>query len=331
MASSEERQDVTARPRGAALSQRPLREQLESYLAHHRKTARDSAQRMVQAPLASLTTWMVMGIALALPLCLLLLLHSLQSVSAGWEEASRVTVYLEPGVDRNEALSLRSDLLARRDIAAVDFLPKEEALAEFRAGSGLGEALDFLGENPLPHTLILSPVADVRTSGPLRTLVQELQTLPGVDRVQLDLEWLQRLNALADILGRGVLALGGLLAAAVVLVIGNTIRLSIESRRDEILVAKLVGGTDAFVRRPFLYTGVWFGFGGSVVAWWLVEIALWWMNGPVERLANLYGSQFQLQGLGFEAVVGVLLLGMLLGWLGAWVAVKRHLSAIEPT
>ena len=135
---------------------------------------------------------------------------------------------------------------------------------------------------------------------------------------------------MTDLLARAVWALAILLAAAVVLVIGNTVRLAIESRRDEILVAKMVGGTDAFVRRPFLYTGAWFGLGGGVVAWILLQVSLWWLSGPVERLAGLYRSDFSLNGLTFDGVLALLIVAMLLGWLGAWVAVKRHLDAIEP-
>ncbi|MDX1635800.1 MAG: permease-like cell division protein FtsX [Marinobacter sp.] len=316
--------------RGARRGKAPWREMLETYLAHHRKVARDSARRMVQTPVASLMTWTVMGVALALPVGLLLLLTSLQGVSAGWESAARVTVYLSDDTTLEQANRLRLELATRPDVAEIELIDKAAALAEFRASSGLSQALDYLDENPLPHTLLVTPAEAARGGVAMSNLLTSLEASPGVARVQVDLGWLQRLNAITELLGRGVWALALLLAVAVILVIGNTIRLAIESRRDEILVAKLVGGTDAFVRRPFLYTGVWFGLGGGVVAFVLLQITLWWLSGPVEQLASLYRSQFSLSGLSVEGSVLLLLTAVAFGWLGAWLAVKRHLDAIEP-
>lgn len=316
--------------KGANQSRSPLQQQAESYLVHHRKVARDSAERLWRTPVASMMTWTVMGVALALPVALLLLLTSLQGVSAGWESSARITAYLSDSATLDDARALQAEAQADSRVLEVELIDKDQALAEFRASSGLNDALDYLEGNPLPHTLLVTPDEASRTAGGVETLVTRLQGMDGVDRVQVDLGWLQRLNAMTDLLARAVWALALLLAAAVVLVIGNTVRLSIENRRDEILVAKLVGGTDAFVRRPFLYTGAWFGLGGGVVAWVLLQLSLWWLSGPVERLAGLYRSDFSLNGLTFEGALALLIVAMLLGWLGAWVAVKRHLDAIEP-
>lgn len=325
-----ERRPDPRHPRGAGAF-RSWRDPFDSYISHHRKTARESARRTLAAPIASLMTWIVMGIAMALPVCLMLLLVSLQSVADGWEDAARINVYLDEMVDEADAAALHGDILARADVASVVLIPRDQALDEFRASSGLGAALDYLEQNPLPHTLVVTPAVGERTQESLSQLDDYLSGLPGVERVQIDLEWLQRLNTIADILGRGVIAISLLLAAAVVLVIGNTIRLAIESRRDEIVIVKLVGGTDAFVRRPFLYTGVWYGLGGALVAWCLVEVTFWWVGEPVERLALLYGGGFSLEELSFTSGLALLATGALLGWSGSWVAVKRHLRAIEPT
>ncbi|MBO6849790.1 MAG: cell division protein FtsX [Marinobacter sp.] len=316
--------------KGANQSRSPLQQQAESYLVHHRKVARDSAERLWRTPVASMMTWTVMGVALALPVALLLLLTSLQGVSAGWESSARITAYLSDSVTLDDARALQAEAQADSRVLEVELIDKDQALAEFRASSGLNDALDYLEGNPLPHTLLVTPDEASRTAGGVETLVTRLRGMNGVDRVQVDLGWLQRLNAMTDLLARAVWALALLLAAAVVLVIGNTVRLSIENRRDEILVAKMVGGTDAFVRRPFLYTGAWFGLGGGVVAWVLLQLSLWWLSGPVERLAGLYRSDFSLNGLTFDGALALLIVAMLLGWLGAWVAVKRHLDAIEP-
>lgn len=325
-----ERRAAAGQARGAD-AVRSWRDPFDSYLAHHRKTARESWRRMLAAPLASLMTWIVMGIAMALPVCLMLLLVSLESVSEGWGDAARVNIYLTDAASESDALALRSAVLARDDVSAVTFISREQALEEFRASSGLGDALDYLDQNPLPHTLVVTPVDTRQSQAGLALLTDHLEGLPSVDRVQIDLEWLQRLNIIADILRRGVTALSLLLAAAVVLVVGNTIRMAIEGRRDEIVIVKLVGGTDAFVRRPFLYTGVWYGLGGAMVAWALVEVAFWWVGAPVERLGALYGNGFSLQGLPLLSGLVLLAAGALLGWLGSWLAVKRHLKAIEPT
>lgn len=316
--------------RGAKAARSPLAQQASSYFGHHRKVARDSARRLWLAPVASLMTWTVMGVALALPVALMLLLASLQGVSAGWESSARVTAYLAPDVTLDQAKALRQTLSKDSRVADVDLIDRDTALAEFRASSGLEDALDYLNENPLPHTLLVTPGDGSRTADGIQTLLTVVEGMAGVEQVQVDLGWLQRLNAMTELLGRAVWALAILLSAAVVLVIGNTVRLSIENRRDEILVAKLVGGTDAFVRRPFLYTGAWFGLGGGVVAWLLLQVSLWWLSGPVERLTGLYHSDFSLSGLTLDGILALIIAAMLLGWLGAWIAVKRHLDDIEP-
>ncbi|MDX1756902.1 MAG: permease-like cell division protein FtsX [Marinobacter sp.] len=320
----------TRRSRGADHPRSAARDAAESYLSHHRKVARDSARRLWRTPLASLMTWMVMGVALALPVGLLLLLDSLQGLSAGWESSARITAYLEQSLSVEQARQLRLEIGARGDTADVDLIDRDSALAEFRASSGLADALDYLDENPLPHTLLVTPLETNRNASGVERLARELEALPGIARIQVDLGWLQRLNGMTELLGRAIWVLSLLLGGAVVLVIGNTIRLAIENRRDEILVAKLVGGTDSFVRRPFLYTGVWFGLGGGVVAWLLLQVSLWWLSGPIERLAGLYHSDFVLSGLSVDGALALLVGAAVLGWLGAWVAVKRHLDAIEP-
>lgn len=271
-----------------------------------------------------------MGVALALPVALLLLLTSLEGVSAGWESSARLTAYLQLDASLDDMKDLGKRIDADGRVAGVELVSREQALAEFRKSSGLGDALDYLDDNPLPHTLLITPEDNTRTEVGVEQLMRFVEGLKGVERVQVDLGWLQRLNAMTELLSRAVWALSILLAAAVVLVIGNTVRLAIESRRDEILVAKLVGGTDAFVRRPFLYTGAWFGLGGGMVAWILLQLSLWWLSGPIGRLAGLYRSDFALSGLSVDGAFALIIVSMLLGWLGAWMAVKRHLDNIEP-
>lgn len=316
--------------RGAARTRTPWRDQFRSWFSHHRRSARDSAVRLRDAPLSSLMTGLVMGIALALPTALFLIMGSIQQIGGGWEQAGRLSVYLAPDTDMERAEALSERWTRNAAVGDVRIIPRDEAMAAMRSSEGFGGTLDFLNENPLPHTLVLTPDRDYREAGALEDLAERLRQADGVDQVKLDLAWLQRLNAMAEVLGRGTQALTLLLVIGVVLVIANTVRLAIESRRREIIVARLVGGTDSFVRRPFLYTGLWYGALGGLLAWWLVEVAFWWLSGPVGRLADLYNSGFELQRPGPDEVALLLGSALLLGWLGAWWAVHRHLRAVEP-
>jgi cell division transport system permease protein len=218
----------------------------------------------------------------------------------------------------------------RDSVDAVRLISAEQAMAEFRASSGFGGALDKLERNPLPPVLVVTPAANARAPQQAAALLAELEALPEVDLAQLDMEWLQRLQAIMNIARRGVTAIAILLGLAVLLIVGNTIRLDIQNRREEIEVIKLVGATDGFVRRPFLYGGIWYGLLGGVLAWLLVHGALLLINRPAEQLALLYGADHRLLGPGLQGTLLLLGVGAALGLLGSWLAVGRHLSAIEP-
>lgn len=309
---------------------------LKRFMRRHFIVARDSAKRLLLAPWSSLMTWFAIGIALALPAILLLLLGNLQTVSQGWESAAQISLFIKKDQTVEQIDSLRKKIANKGGVASIDMITADQALAEFRQNSGFGDVLDKLETNPLPTVLIVhltDQLANTNTeknNPSVQEMFIELKALPEVDQAVLDQAWLQRLQSLLQ-LGRRIAAvLAVLLATGVVLVIGNTIRLAIENRRDEILVVKLVGGTDAFVRRPFLYTGIWFGFGGALLGWILITLTIWWLSAPVENLANLYQSTFTLRDPGFAGGLLLLLCGTLLGFLGAWLAVWRELNRIEP-
>jgi cell division transport system permease protein len=214
------------------------------------------------------------------------------------------------------------------EITSADYISPVDALAEFKALSGFGEVVDSLDENPLPAVIMLDPAsADVAD---VENLVLRLNNYPPIESLSVDLQWLQRLYSILELARRSIIGVSAVLALAVVLIIGNTIRLAIESRRSEIEVVKLVGGTDAFVRRPFLYTGFWFGLGGGLVAWILVEVSLMWISAPVAELAGLYDSDFSLLGLGPGVGILLFVISAGLGLTGAWLAVNRHLDVIQP-
>jgi cell division transport system permease protein len=289
-----------------------------------------SLGRIAQHPLATAMTVAVIAVALALPLFLYVLLQNARAVTADWNQAFQLSVYLTPKADGNRADALARQLRARADVAAVRVITAEQALAEFRAASGFGSALDALDSNPLPYTLVVTPSIAASTTQGTAVLKTSIGSLPGVDAVQLDTEWVQRLHALLELLRRVVALTGVLLGLSVVLVVGNTIRLDILNRRAEIEVMKLVGATDGFARRPFLYSGTWYGLGGGLGAVLVVAIAVAVLDRPLERLSALYGSDFHLKGLRFADVVRILAGGAFFGWLGSWIAATRHIRAVEP-
>jgi cell division transport system permease protein len=317
---------ATAGREGASLSRARLKDQYHGWLQHHRLSAADSLSRVLESPVSSVLTWLVIGIALALPVGLSVALDNVDTLSTSWDSPAQISLFLEASVTSGDAAELAGGLATRDDVADSRFVSREAALEEFGVLSGFGDVLASLEENPLPHLILASPAPGADAVA-LRT---DLEALPEVAEALLDMEWLQRLNSLMHLSRRLVHIVGGLLVLGVVLILGNTIRLAIENRREEIVVVKLVGGSNAFVRRPFLYTGLWYGVGGGVLAGILVSLALWFLQQPVADLANLYGSDFRLRGLGIMGALNLVMLGGLLGLGGAWLAVTRHLVHIQP-
>ncbi len=302
-------------------------------LAHwfklHIRNCVDALRDLGARPLATTLTAAVIAIALALPASLNLLVKNGRNLAGGWESARNFSVYLVPGTAPDAARKLATDLGRQDGVAEVVFTDADTALASFRESSGLGDAIDQLDKNPLPHTLTVTP-EDTATGEQLRKLAAQLEARNDVDLVQIDTVWVERLNAILDFLRRVVLIATVLLVAGLLIIIGNTIRLDIQNRRDEIEVLKLLGASDGFVRQPFLYVGLWYGVCGGVLALLLLLISGWVLSGPVERLIGLYGAEITVLGLDGATALLVLAGGVLAGWGGAWTAVARHLSAIQP-
>ncbi|NOX92293.1 MAG: cell division protein FtsX [Gammaproteobacteria bacterium] len=310
---------------------RKPRGQVNAYFTHHLWVLVSSLGVLWRTPLATLMTAAVIGIALALPAGLHVLLQNVQQLSTGWEGTAQMSLFLKPDVPEKRIQALVDKLRGWDGVAGVRYISREQALAEFRELSGFGDALDSLDENPLPAVLVLQPTTGAAEPAQMELLLGKVQKLELVDLAQLDMEWVRRLSGIIEVGKRGVLLLGGLLALAILLVVGNTIRLTILSRRQEIIVTKLIGATNAFIRRPFLYTGFWYGLMGAVLAWLLVAALLGLLSDPVNRLSFLYNSEFSLGGPGLETVFILLGSGITLGLLGSWLAVGKHLQAIEPS
>jgi len=298
------------------------------YFSLHARNFVAALGRLGNTPIGATLNVLVVAIALALPAAMQVLIANASSMSPAFDDAADLTVYLELEVSDDRGRALSAEIALRDDVESTNFVSKLEGLAEFRTRTGLGGALEGITANPLPHVIRVRPaVGDIET---IDALAGALTELDETQSVQLDRLWVERLGAIVALGGRAVDMITLLLAAAVILVIGNTIRLEINNRRTEIEVLKLVGATDGFIRRPFLYTGLCLGSIGAIAAAAMIGIGLLLLSRPVGNLAALYSADFRLSGLslqGFGILVGG---GALLGWGGAWIAAARHLKAIEP-
>lgn len=272
---------------------------------------------------------LVIAVTLALPAAINLVIKNARAVSGSWDNALDFAVYLKQDLSINDAEGLGRLIAQRADVDAVEIITSDEALAEFKQQSGFGEALDQLPENPLPHTLVVRPGAG-NTSASMILLHEEIGNLPETDYVQADTDWVQRFHAILDIVRQAIAIGAGLLGIAIVVIIGNTIRLDIENRREEIEVTKLIGASNAFVRRPFLWTGFWYGLFGGLLALALVRYGLFLLEGPVARLAGLYQSNIVISSLGIEESAAIVGIGVFLGLFGSWFTTARHMRRIEP-
>jgi cell division transport system permease protein len=289
-----------------------------------------SLGRLVRHPLSTMMTVAVIGIALALPAGLQLLVSNGRALSGHWDSAIEISVYLEQSVSTERAAEYAQELRNDEAIADVRLISADDAFEEFRQYSGFGTALDALTDNPLPNLLVLRPAPGMDSEMAVASLGKRLELMLPAEMIQTDTEWVGRFHAMLDLVKRVVALAAALLALGVLIIVGNTIRLDIQNRRDEIEVTKLIGATDAFIRRPFLYTGAWYGFFGGLFALGLVTTSLWALEEPVGRLAGLYGSKFQLAAPEVPEIAVLVVGGTALGWLGSWVSATRNMRRIEP-
>jgi len=302
---------------------------LRVWLQLHASNCIGSLGRLLRHPFANFMTILVIGITLALPAAMHLMVKNAASMSGRWENALDFSMYLHKDVSLQDAERLADIIRQRADVREVTLISAEQGKQEFKAQSGFGAALDHLTNNPLPHTLIVRP-GSASTEQTVLLLNEELSNLPEADFVQVDTEWVQRFLAFLDIARRAVLMGGTLLGIAITVIIGNTIRLDIQNRREEIEVTKLIGASNAFVRRPFLYSGLWYGLFGGLLALALIGYGLHALSEPVARLSSLYDSTFAVLSLDPLESLAIVATGVFLGLAGSWVATARHMRAIEP-
>ncbi|HUP90920.1 MAG TPA: permease-like cell division protein FtsX [Solimonas sp.] len=288
-----------------------------------------SLGKLAQNPVGSFLTALVIGITLALPAGLHIVTQNLSAISYSWEGSLQMSLFLKDSVSRDQGVALATELAGRPGVVHSEYISREQSLGEFRELSGFGEALDILQENPLPAVIAITPNR-AQSKSQIDQMLHDFTALPQVELAKMDQKWLERLYAILAIVERAVFMIASLLALAVIVIVGNTIRLDIEARREEIVVMKLIGAPDSFIRRPFLYTGFWYGLSGAVFALALIVIGMLAIAGPSRQLAELYESTMLPSGIGFGDAVLLLLSGILLGLLGAFWTVTRHLSKIEP-
>jgi cell division transport system permease protein len=303
---------------------------VSSYGTRHLQALFGALGRLVRAPLATMLTLTVIGVALALPAGLALVVNNLRNATGDFSNAVDFSVHFKLGTPIERVQQLATGARMRTGIESVTVKTADEALEEFRQASGFGDALAALEDNPLPHHLVVRPSKNASGPADVESLRRYFAAFPEVDIVQLDLDWVRRLHSLLDVLRRVLIVVVIVLGLGVLAVIGNTIRLEIQQRRPEIEVTKLVGGSNAFVRRPFLYTGIFYGLGGALLAALIVLGGLTYLDRAVGDLSAQYGSRFHLEGLG-NSGFGILLgVGAGIGWLGALISTGRHLRQIEP-
>ena len=275
-------------------------------------------------------TVVVIAIALAFPTGFYVLVKNIQEVSGELTTSNQISLFLKHDIGNKAGARIAEQLKKNPKVQDVKLIDKEAGLKEFQTYSGFGEALDALEFNPLPVVIQVLPDESLDQPAKLELLLKELETLPEADFAQLDMEWVERLHTISDIAERVVLLLSGLLGVGVIFIVGNTIRLELQNRREEVVVTKLVGGTDAFIRRPFIYCGFWYGFISSILAWLIVTVTLLVLYGPVQRLSALYSSRYHLLFLDPGGFLVLVVVASLLGIAGSWLVLAQHLNRLNP-
>jgi len=296
----------------------------------HIQQAIGSLGDLWRTPFTSVMTVFVLGISLALPATLHLFVKNANQVSEQWDSASQITLFLKLSTSEKSAKNLEKRISLYSEVDSVHYISAKQALKEFKILSGFGQSLEYLDKNPLPATLLVTPTQRASKSRAANELLAKLQQEREVAQGKLDLEWLTRLEAIAKLIEDIVMGVAILLCLSVILIVGNTIRLAIVSQKDAIAIMKLVGATDSFIQRPFLYSGLWYGVFGGLLSWIAVSILARYLTGAISKLTDLYQSSFQLQGLSINEACWLILFAVILGLMGSYISVRKHIKAIEP-
>lgn len=301
-----------------------------AYLISHAHAFFSSLGRLVRSPFTSLMTVLVLAIAITLASGFYLLVNNMQQLTGNIEASNQISLFLKEHVTDAQGLQLAATIQHNAKVKDVTLISKQQALEEFQRYSGFGQALNALDQNPLPTVIQVLPMNTLDDDAELDGLLSSLQQYREVDFAQFDMQWVKRLQSIMELARRGAMLLSAILAMAVLFVSGNTIRLELQNRRDEVVIAKLVGATNRFIQRPFLYIGFWYGFISGVLAWLLVSVMMFVLKQPVERLSALYDGDFNILFLTIPETLLLLIISSMLGILGAWGVLIYQLQQLKP-
>lgn len=307
-----------------------LRDKFEAYLLNHAHGLFSSLGRLSRAPFTSSMTILVLAIAISLAACFYIVVGNVQQLTGNLQASNQMSLFLKDHITDAAGQKLAEQLRQNASVEAIKFITKSQAMEEFKANSGFGDALNALDSNPLPSVIQVMPKNALENSEEIDKLMAEFKQLPQVDFVQVDMQWVERVQTIMLIASRGVLLVSLLLGFAVTFITGNTIRLELQNRQDEVFISKLVGATHSFIQRPFLYTGFWLGFIGGFLAWLIVTIMLLILENPVERLSTLYNGSFELLFLSFSEFILLLMISSSLAVLGSWAVLHYQLRQLKP-
>ncbi|SET42176.1 permease-like cell division protein FtsX [Thalassotalea agarivorans] len=302
-----------------------------AWMLRHAQQSVGSLGDLWRTPFTSVMTILVLGISLSLPASLNLFVKNAERVSSQWESASEISLFLKLSVTDRAAQNLVNRIQLMPEVDSVVFISKEQALEDFKQHSGFGGVLEYLASNPLPATILVTPTQRFSQASAAQELLTKLEGIREVEKGKLDLAWLSRLEAMAKLIEDVVIGVATLLCLSVILIVSNTIRLQILNQKDAIAVMKLVGATDGFIQRPYLYAGLWYGIIGGLVACLAVEGLRAFLSSAIAHLSAQYDSNFELAGMTLQEISWLILFAIILGWVGSYLSVRKHIREIEPT
>ena len=307
-----------------------LKEKFEAYLLNHAHGLFSSLGRLSRTPFSSVMTILVLAVAISLAGGFYIVVANIQQLTGNLQSSNQISLFLRDNVSENAGQKLAEQLKQNASVDSVKFITKKQAMEEFKANSGFGDALNALDSNPLPSVIEVLPKNVLENNESIAKLMAEFKQLPQVEFAQIDMQWVEKVQTIMLIAGRGVVLVSLLLGLAVTFITGNTIRLELHNRQDEVFISKLVGATQSFIQRPFLYTGFWLGFISGFLGWMIITVMLLIVESPVEKLSTLYNGSFELLFLSFSEFILLLMISSVLAVAGSWAVLHYQLRQLKP-
>ncbi|MEI6706170.1 MAG: permease-like cell division protein FtsX [Methylococcales bacterium] len=305
-------------------------DKLQAYRDHHAHALFSSLGRLVATPFTSIMTITVLALSIALASGFYIMVINVQQLTENLETSNQISLFLKDSVSNEDAVKLAGDIRKNSSVQLVKVISKEQALEEFKTYSGFGAAITVLEKNPLPIVIQVLPKNALKDKKELESLFKTFEQFNEVDYAQVDMQWVERLQSMVEVARCATALFSFMIGLGVLFIIGNTIRLELQNRKDEVIISKLVGATNAFISRPFLYTGFWIGFISGISAWFIVAILMLILRQPVEKLSGLYEGDLHLIFLGFTETLALLLIASLLGVLSSWAVLVFQLRHTRP-